>query len=155
MTDRDLTDALAWWLAYAHPAFMVATLVLVGITLRSGLQLRSGRRARTRGRRRAGAPPRGQTRKRHLRFAKPAVVLVLLGSVTGPISSTLLRGWDFLGSFHGVVGGVVIALYATAGILGLRLERVQSQDRETHGVVGLLAGLLSGLAAIAGFILLP
>jgi hypothetical protein len=135
------------WLAYVHPTWMAASILLAALALRSGLALRRSRQGR--GRRTS------EMRRRHLRFAKPAVVLVLLGFVAGPASSVWLRAWDLLGTFHGVLGLVVVGLFAAGALLGHRIEKHHAKVFDAHALIGALAVLLAALTAVAGFVLLP
>ncbi len=129
---------------------MLAALALAGLALRTGLDLR---------RRRAGtlsaAASGGELRRRHLRLAKPAVVMVLVGFVVGPLSAVFLRGWDPFASFHGWLGLLAAALFAAAAALGHRIEEGQSRAFDAHALLGMLAVLFAAVAAVAGFILLP
>ena len=84
---------------------MVVSVLLCGASLRAGLVLRRTRRFRTR------RPP--GLRETHLRFAKPAVIAVLIGFLGGPISAVLLRSWEPFRTFHGVVG-LVAGAFANA-----------------------------------------
>jgi len=126
---------------------MVVSLALAGLTLRAGLALRRARLGR--------APRDPRARRRHLRLAKPAVVLVLAGFVLGPISAVALRGWRAFASFHGLLALAVAALFAAAAVLGRRLELGRAHAREAHAWLGALAVLGAALAAVAGFVLLP
>ena len=126
---------------------MVVSLVLAGLTLRAGLRIRRARR---------GLAPRDpRLRQRHLRLAKPAFALVLVGFVGGPLSAVVLRGWQPLASFHGALGLTVAALFIGAGVLGWRIEHGRARAFEAHAVLGALAVLGAALAAVAGFVLLP
>jgi hypothetical protein len=126
---------------------MVAGLLVCGIALRLGLVLRRSRRFRTR--REPGV------RAAHLRFAKPAVAMVLLGFCAGPISAVWLRNWEPLRSFHGWLGVVATALFVAAAIFGHRLEGGRSRAFDAHALAGLLAMLAALVAAVAGFELTP
>jgi hypothetical protein len=126
---------------------MVVSLLLCGVALRAGLVLRRTRRFRTR------RPP--GLRQTHLRFAKPAVIAVLIGFLGGPISAVLLRSWEPLRTFHGVVGLIAAALFAAAAVLGLRLEHGRSRQYDAHALLGLAAMLAGVIASVAGFVLLP
>jgi polyferredoxin len=126
---------------------MVASIALAGLTLRSGLALRRSRQGLLR------RTP--QMRPRHLRLAKPAVVMLLLGFVGGPVSSVWLRSWDAFGTFHGAAGLVAAALFAAAALLGHRIEAHHSKAFDAHALAGGFALLIGALAAVAGFILLP
>jgi polyferredoxin len=126
---------------------MIASLSLAGLALRSGLALRRSRMGRAR------RTP--ELRPRHLRLAKPAVVLALLGFAGGPVSSVWLRGWDAFSSFHGVLGVLVTGLFAGAAVIGRRIERHGARSFDVHALMGALAFLLGALAAVAGFVLLP
>jgi hypothetical protein len=120
---------------------------LAGVALRAGLVLRRSRRFRAR------RPP--GLRETHLRFAKPAVVALLIGFLGGPLSAVLLRDWAPFRTFHGAVGLLVAALFAAAGVLGLRLEHGRSRSFDAHALLGLLAMLAAVIASVAGFVLLP
>jgi hypothetical protein len=126
---------------------MLASIGLALATFRVGLSIR---RARTRKR----PPPRG-ARALHLRLARPAVLLVLLGAAGGPLSSLFLRGWTPFGTFHGVLGGTCALLFFATWRLGRRLEAGDLSAREAHARFGALAVLGAAVAAIAGFVLLP
>src|SRR5262245_56992371 len=110
---------------------MVIALTLALLTLRAGLVLR---RARLR---RGARDP--QLRRRHLRVAKPAVVLALAGFVLGPVSAVTLRGWDAFASLHGALGATAAALFAATALLGRRIERGRARAYETHAWLGGLA----------------
>ena len=140
-------DELARWLAWLHPVWMVVSLGLAWLALRSGLGLRRLRALRQ--------PGLVELRSRHLRLAKPAVALILLGSTGGPLSSWLLRNWTPFLTFHAWVGIAAIAVFTTLAIIGRRLEEGRADARPIHARLALLAALLAGLAAISGFVLLP
>lgn len=126
---------------------MIASVALAVAALRVGLVLRRSRAARR-------APPRG-TRQRHLRLAKPAIAMLLIGFVAGPVSAVLLRGWSPFATFHGVLGALVATLFAAAAVQGYRLERGRRDARSAHALLGGLAVLGAIVAAVAGFVLLP
>jgi len=135
------------WLAWAHPAWMVASLAAAGLAARAGLALR---RERVRGLRRS---PGG--RERHLRYAKPAVAMVAVGFLGGPPSMWWLRGREPFDTLHFLLGSAALALFLTTAVLGHRLERGRGRPREVHAACGAAALLLALAAAVAGFILLP
>jgi len=126
---------------------MVLSLLLAGMALRLGLQIRRSRGARK-------PPPRG-ARAAHLRIAKPAVALLAVGFVAGPVSAIWLRGWEPIGTFHGVIGIVAAGLFGFAAWHGRRLEQGDASARAAHAWLAALALLAAGVAAIAGFVLLP
>jgi hypothetical protein len=134
-------------LAHLHPAWMLFSILLALLTLRAGLALRRARLGR------AARDP--SLRARHLRFAKPTVVMVLVGFLAGPLSAVWLRGWDVFHSFHGVLGLLVASLFAATAVVGRRLERGRSRAFEAHARLAALAVLGAALAAVAGFVLLP
>ena len=134
---------------------MLAALALTGLALRAGLRLRAARLGRAR-----KGSPRGALLRAHLRLARPAVVIALLGFVGGPASAAWLRGWTPFGSFHAWLGVLVALLFATAGFLGHRLATGRvTGDRGAfatrHGLTGTLALLAGAVAAAAGMVLLP
>lgn len=139
------------WLAYAHPVWMILSLAVVVLALRAGLRLRQQRQ----GRPAIVARPRGELLAAHLRLAKPAVVLVLVGFVAGPISAVWLRGFEPFSKFHGWLGLLAAALFALAAFWGHALETGRSREASRHGMTAGLALLVAALGAVAGFVLLP
>jgi hypothetical protein len=134
-------------LAYAHPAWMVVSLVLAGAALRVGLRLRRARAAKR--------PPARGDREAHLRLAKPAVALLCVGLLGGPASAVWLRGWEPLATFHGLAGLLAGGLFVATALHGRRLERGRRDAREAHAALAAMAMLVAAVAAIAGFVLLP
>lgn len=126
---------------------MVVSLGLALAALRLGLALRRARLRRTR-------PPR-DARRRHLRVAKLAVTLLLVGFAGGPLTVWALRDWTPLSSLHGLVGGVAAVLFAGTAVQGRRLERGDREARTLHAWLGAAAMLAGLVAAVAGFVLLP
>jgi hypothetical protein len=126
---------------------MVVSLLLVLAALRLGLQLRRARAARR-------APPAG-ARAAHLRLARPALVCIGAGLLAGPASAVWLRGWEPLATFHGAVGVIAAGLFAAVALHGRRLERGMASARAAHAAFAALAILAAGVAAVAGFVLLP
>lgn len=133
---------------------MVVSLVLALLALRTGLLLR---RARLR-----KLPAPANTRPAHLRLAKLAVAMLLVGFAAGPPSAWLLRGWTPFTSFHGVAGGVAGALFLAAALKGRSLERGPARggagdprSRDVHALLALLATAVGAMAAFAGFERLP
>jgi hypothetical protein len=126
---------------------MIASLCVAAWALRAGLALRRARHS--------GAPRGGALRRAHIRFAKPAVVLLGIGFVAGPVSAVWLRGMDPFASFHSLAGGIAALLFGATAILGRRLERGRSRAADTHGWLGLLSLLFAALTAVAGLALLP
>jgi len=147
VTDPAPTEPLARWLAYGHPAWMIVALGLCLFTLRVGLSLRRARAA-------SRPPPRG-ARALHLRVAKPAVALVLVGAALGPLSVALLRDWTPMSTFHSLLGGITAVLFTGAALQGRRLERGDHSARNVHALLGGAAVSIALAAAIAGFVLLP
>ena len=125
---------------------MVVTLSLVVLALRAGLAIRK--------RRLAGLPRKPDWMRRHLRFAKPAVGLAMLGFAGGGVSAIWLREWEPLRSLHGGLAIVAVLLFGVTAWLGQRLESGEGAAAR-HGALGLIATLVALLAAMAGFVLLP
>jgi uncharacterized membrane protein YedE/YeeE len=143
-------DDLAFWLAHLHPAVMLVALALAGLALRQGLAMRR-RRIR-------GEPPKRSLLAAHLKLAKPAVLLVVLGLLSGPVSAVWLRGWSPFGTLHGWLAVAAAGLFVAAAVQGHRLEegRVRREDGANgHGLLGTVAMLLAAVAAAAGMVLLP
>ncbi len=126
---------------------MGMAIALCALALRAGLRLRRSRLGPTR---RTPA-----MRRRHLRLAKPGVALLLLGFVGGPLSAVWLRDWSPFGSFHAWLGVLAAGLFASAALLGRRLEQGRSRAFDLHALLGGLALLAAAVAAVAGFVLLP
>ncbi len=126
---------------------MIASCSVVALALRAGLRLRRNRVARV-GRK------EGLLRA-HLRLAKPAVVLMGIGFLAGPLSALWLRDWTPFRSFHSWLGILAAILFATTAILGRRLEQGRGRPVEAHAIFAGLAVMAAAVAAVAGFILLP
>lgn len=94
-------------------------------------------------------------RKRHLRLAKPALVLLLVGFAAGPVSMMWLRGEAPFATLHALAGSLAAGLFAAAAWVGRRLERGASRAFDVHAWLALAAMLAGALAAVAGFVLLP
>jgi hypothetical protein len=135
----------AW--AYLHPAMATVTLVLCFVVLRQGL-------AQRRQRLRKVAAPAG-TLKRHAALGPWAVGLFVASAVGGLGSAVVVRGWAPLATWHGRLALGAAVTFAVVWWLGRRLLAQQKQLANTHGVLGLLALFLGGLAAMLGISLLP
>ena len=145
--DRTGHDAVAFYLAYLHPAWMLLSLGLAALALRAGLALR---RARRLGQRRTA-----DAYRRHLRLAKPALLLLALGFAGGIASALWLRGWDAFETAHGLVASAALAALLATGALGWRLEHGRSRAVEWHARLAALSVLLAAAAIGTGFVLLP
>jgi hypothetical protein len=145
-------DAIARILAYGHPALMFFALVLAGLALRAGLGMRRAR---------LGVAPRQPgLLQLHLQLAKPAVALLLVGFVGGPVSAVLLRDWSPFESLHAWLGVAAALLFLATGWLGHSLARgrVKGERAEAarrHGLLAAFAMLVGATAAVAGMVLLP
>jgi len=146
-SDLAAQGGAAFWLAHAHPAFMLAALGLVFAALRLGLGLRSSRRL--------GARRDGRAYARHLRLAKLAVALLPLGFAAGVASAVSLRGWNALGSAHGWISSATLALFLAAAFFGRKLELGAKQAHDTHALLAVLAALSAAASLFTGFVLLP
>lgn len=122
-------------------------LLLALLALRAGIGLRRRRRLRQRG----GA----DERRRHLRVAKPAVALVALALVGGPLSSWLLRDWTPFERLHGWLGLLAAGLFLASAALGHRIEEGKGRSFDAHGWLGLAAMAAGALVFATGFVLLP
>lgn len=147
MTDPSAHDPLLRALAYLHPAWMLVALATAAWAARSGLRMRRARRLGT-------WRDRGD-RARHLRTAKLAVALVVLGAAGGPLSIVWLRGRAPFETAHALAGLVALALFVATAVLGRRLELGRGRPLDAHAMVAMLALLASGVAALTGFVLLP
>jgi len=126
---------------------MVGGIVLAVLALRAGVEVR---RARARGRGRVA-----DLRRRHLRIAKLAVPVLVLGFLGGPLSMAWLRDRAPFGTLHAALGVAVAALFVATAVWGRRLERGELDVAAVHGRLALVAVIGAGAAAIAGFVLLP
>lgn len=126
---------------------MTASLALALLTLRAGLRLRRARRL--------GLRRRAADLQRHLRLAKPAVAMILVGSAGGPISAVWLRGWDAFRTAHSWIALTALCLFVATAVLGRRLEQGRGRPVEAHARLALLATFAAAGAFIAGFVLLP
>ncbi len=126
---------------------MVASLGVVALALRAGLRLRRARYGRE--------PRTPDLLRSHLRFAKPAIALICVGFLAGPISAAWLRGWTPFATFHAWLGVLAAALFLAVAILGRRLERHRGRPVDAHAVLAGLAVLAAAVAVVAGLVLLP
>jgi len=108
------------------------------------------RRARRLGQRRTA-----DAYRRHVRLAKPALLLLALGFAGGIASALWLRGWDAFETAHGLVASAALAALLATGALGWRLEHGRSRAVEWHARLAALSVLLAAAAIGTGFVLLP
>lgn len=134
-------------LAYGHPLWMVASIVLAGAAARSGLRMRRARRL--------GARRDPEDRRRHLRVAKLAVTMVAIGWVGGPLSMALLRDRVPFETAHAWIATSALAFFVATAWLGRGLERGRHRRLDAHAMLAMAALLAAGVAAITGFVLLP
>lgn len=133
--------------AFVHPAWMVASLALALNTARLGLEIRR--------RRRLAQPVGSSLRERHLRSGRASLYCVGLGSLLGPLSMVLLRDRPAFESFHGILGLIVLGLFAWTGWSGRALARGVAASRDIHRIAAAASIAAAFFAAVAGFILLP
>jgi hypothetical protein len=126
---------------------MVVSLGLAFLALRTGFSIRRRRQTRTR--------PLPALRFRHLRLARIAVAMILVGFVGGPISAMMLRDWEPFETLHGWLGAGAACLFVATAVLGRRLQRGERRLVERHALLALLAALAGALTALTGFVLLP
>jgi len=134
-------------LAFAHPVWMISTLVMAIVTARLGLEIR---RRRLNGRRIGG-----DLRARHLRFGKRTLFMVGIGFLAGPVSMALLRDRNAFESFHGILGIIVLGLFAWTGWSGRALAGGNRDARDIHRIAAASSVAAAMLSAVAGFVLLP
>lgn len=134
-------------LAFVHPAWMFSTLVMAILTARLGLEIRR--------RRISGRPVGGDLRVRHLGFGKRTLVMVGIGFLAGPVSMAFLRDRDPFESFHGILGIIVLGLFAWTGWSGRALAGGNRDARDIHRIAAASSVAAAMLSAVAGFILLP
>jgi hypothetical protein len=126
---------------------MVASLGVVALALRAGLRLRRARFGRE--------PRTPDLRRAHLRFAKPAIALIGVGFLSGPISAAWLRDWTPFATFHAWLGILAAALFLAVAIVGRRLEQHRGRPADAHAILAGLAVLAAAVAVVAGLVLLP
>ena len=134
-------------LAFVHPVWMVTTLATALATARLGLEIRR--------RRVNGRPVGGELRVRHLRFGRRTLLMIGIGFLAGPASMALLRNRDPFESFHGILGLIVLGLFAWTGWSGRALANGNRDARDIHRIAAASSVAAAMLSAIAGFILLP
>ena len=126
---------------------MVASLGVVALALKTGLRLRRARFGRE--------PRTPDLLRAHLRFAKPAVALICVGFLAGPISAVWLRDWTPFATFHSWLGILAVALFLAVAFLGWRLEQHRGRPVDAHATLAGLAVLVAAVAMVAGLVLLP
>lgn len=134
-------------LAFVHPAWMISTLAMAVVTARLGLEIR---RRRLKGRR-----VDGDLRSRHLRLGRRTLVMVGIGFLAGPVSMALFRDQNPFESLHGILGIIVLGLFAWTGWSGRALSRGNRDARDIHRIAAASSVAAAMLSAVAGFILLP
>ena len=140
------------WLAYLHPAAMLAVLALGLLVLREGLRVRRNRL----GGNPAGRIPPAGAAARHRRLGKVFVLLAGAGFASGLASMGWIRGEALFESVHAVLATAALVGFAAGGALGLWLERHPASSARAAHAIAAGGGLLVGLAAaIAGFAILP
>lgn len=147
MTEPSAEDAWRGALAYGHPLWMTASIALAALAARSGLRMRRARRL--------GVRRDPSERRRHLRIAKPAVALIAIGWIGGPLSMLWLRDRAPFETAHAWIATGAIVLFLATAVVGRGLERGRHRRLEAHALVGMAALLAAGLAALTGFVLLP
>jgi hypothetical protein len=134
-------------LAFVHPLWMIASLVLAVMTARLGIEIR---------RRRLKGHAAGRAlRDRHLRLGRRTLAFVGVGFLGGPLSMALLRDRTPFESFHGVLGLIVVGLFLWTGWSGRALARGRGDARDIHRIAAASSVAASMLSAVAGFVLLP
>jgi len=126
---------------------MVASLGVVALALRAGLRLRRSRFGRE--------PRTTDLLRAHLRVAKPAIALICVGFLSGPISAAWLRNWTPFATFHSWLGLLAAALFLAVAFLGWRLEKRRGRPVDAHAILASLAVLVAAIAVVAGLVLLP
>lgn len=134
-------------LAFVHPIWMVASLAMAILTARLGLEIRR--------RHRRGNTVGSALRARHLRFGKRAISMITFGFMLGPASMFFLRDRNPFDSFHGILGVIVLGLFAWTGWSGRSLAAGHREAREIHRIAAASSIAAAMFSAVAGFILLP
>ena len=134
-------------LAFAHPIVIGAAFLLALVVFRQGLKQRDGRTKRL------PVPPGNL--KRHSTLGPWAVGLIVLGTIGGLLSATLVRGWSPLGSWHGRLGVLATALFCVEWWLGRRLLQQQKQLANTHGLLAVAAMGVGVITVLLGIEMLP
>lgn len=122
-------------------------LLLCFVVLRQGLAQRRARLRKT--------PAPAGNLKRHSSLGPWAVGLFLASLVGGLGSAVALREWAPLGTWHGRLALGAAILFGAVWLLGRKLLDNHKALANTHGVLGLLALFLAGVAAMLGLSLLP
>lgn len=81
--------------------------------------------------------------------------MVGAGFVMGPLSMFWLRDRPVFDSFHGILGVIVLGLFAWTGWSGHRLAGGDRAAREIHRIAAAASLAAALLSAVAGFVLLP
>lgn len=134
-------------LAFLHPAWMISTLAMAIATARLGLEIRR--------RRLTGRSITKELRLRHIGFGRRTLVMVAVGFLAGPVSMVLFRDRVPFESLHGVLGVIVLGLFAWTGWSGRALARGRQDARDVHRIAAASSVAAAMLSAVAGFILLP
>jgi len=81
--------------------------------------------------------------------------MVGIGFLAGPFSMALFRDRNPFESFHGILGIIVLGLFAWTGWSGRALAGGHREARDIHRIAAASSVAAAMLGAVAGFILLP
>jgi len=139
-------------LAYLHPVWQTAALLLMIVALSLGLRLRRER-----------ADPwqweaRLNLRRRHLITAIAFLALITIGYALGIATMAFVRDQPVFRTAHAYFGTIVLALFWLGAYYGARLLRggdLQPADFSNHSFCVILGAILALAVAVMGYTLLP
>jgi hypothetical protein len=135
------------WVSFVHPVVSTAGLVLCWLALRLGLAAREARLKR---------PAQVESaRGRHLRLARPSVLLILLSFPMGLGSAVFVRDLKPLDTAHGWLAAGATACFLATAVLGATLAKGDPKRRGPHVALSLLGSFLGLIAGLTGIELLP
>jgi hypothetical protein len=126
--------------------------LLALISLRSGMGMRRARQQKRSG--------RAALRRSHLRLVKITVPWIVVGFAAGPLARWWVQGETPFQTAHAWIGLTAVVLWSTTATVGHMLEIgakrfTSDRARDIHAVLSFTAVLLSAVAGIFGYSLLP
>jgi len=126
--------------------------LLALFSLRSGMRMRRARQQNRTG--------RAELRRSHLRMVKITVPWIMVGFAVGPLMRWWVQGETPFQTAHAWIGLTAVLLWSTTATVGHMLEIgdkrfTTDKGRDVHAVLSFLAVLLSAVAGVFGYSLLP
>jgi hypothetical protein len=126
--------------------------LLALLSLRSGMGMRRARQQKRSG--------RAALRRSHLRLVKITVPWIVVGFAAGPMVRWWVQGETPFQTAHAWIGLTAVVVWSTTATVGHMLEIgdkrfTSDKGRDIHAILSFSAVLLSAVAGVFGYSLLP